>query len=166
MSFVSRFSFLVSVETCFIYFCFSFKQLATRNKWLETIHFWVVLTWSLPTPLPMYHTCFNSLDSTISQSIAIVVLKFLNNCPKQDLNLGQSRIAVFEDYKATALTTQPSQLDKLFNQLSGFRSICLFVSWKWLDTKLIFSRLTQKQPFKWSLRFEKVVSTISAWNWS
>ena len=28
-------------------------------------------------------------------------------CPKQDLNLGPSRIAVFKDCKATALITQP-----------------------------------------------------------
>ena len=34
-------------------------------------------------------------------------------CPKQDLNLGLSRIAVFEDCKATGLTTQPQWLDKV-----------------------------------------------------
>ena len=32
-------------------------------------------------------------------------------CPKQDLNLGPSRIAVFKDCKATALITQPPRLD-------------------------------------------------------
>ena len=32
-------------------------------------------------------------------------------CPKQDLSLDPSRIAVFEDSKATALTTQPPWLD-------------------------------------------------------
>ena len=33
--------------------------------------------------------------------------------PKQDLNLSLSRIAVFEDCKATGLTTQPPRLDKV-----------------------------------------------------
>ena len=36
---------------------------------------------------------------------------FLNNRLKRDLNLGQSRIAVIEDCKAIALTTQPPRLD-------------------------------------------------------
>ena len=33
-------------------------------------------------------------------------------CHKQDLNLGPSRIAVFKDCKATALTAQPPRLDQ------------------------------------------------------
>ena len=34
-------------------------------------------------------------------------------CSEQDSNLGPSGIAVFEDYKATALTIQPSRLDPI-----------------------------------------------------
>ena len=32
-------------------------------------------------------------------------------CPERDSNLGPSRIAVFQDWKATALITQPPRLD-------------------------------------------------------
>ena len=126
------------------------------------------LTHALTHSIDCFITYFsgNPLSSSISQSIAIFMLKFLNDRPKQDLNLGQSRIAVFEDCKDTALTTQPSQLDKLFKQLFWFLfpfvSVC---SWKWIDIKLISSRLAWKQPCKWGFRWiEKVVSTISAWS--
>ena len=47
-------------------------------------------------------------------------------CPKRDLNLGPSRIAVFEDFKATALTTQPPRLDQISKLVINFhRSIFL-----------------------------------------
>ena len=35
----------------------------------------------------------------------------LHTCPKWDSNLGQRRMAVFEDCQATTLTTQPPRLD-------------------------------------------------------
>ena len=48
--------------------------------------------------------------------------------PEQDSNLGPIRIAVFEDYKATALTTQPPGLDYfLFCILNLFCFNCLSV---------------------------------------
>ena len=37
-------------------------------------------------------------------------------CHKQDWNLGLSQIAVFDDFKATALTTQPPWMDRVFQQ--------------------------------------------------
>ena len=42
-------------------------------------------------------------------------------CPKQDLNLDRSKITVFEDCNAIALTTEPPRLD-----LKGFIVFVLF----------------------------------------
>ena len=36
----------------------------------------------------------------------LLIFNITRKCPEQDLNMGPSRIAVFEDCKATALTTQ------------------------------------------------------------
>ena len=49
----------------------------------------------------------NNIVETTSPQNGMIIL-----CPKQDLNLGPSRIADFDDSKATALTTQPPRLDK------------------------------------------------------
>ena len=40
-----------------------------------------------------------------------IILSDQHRCTKRDSNLGPSSIAVFEDCKATVLTTQPPQLD-------------------------------------------------------
>ena len=42
----------------------------------------------------------------------VTIISFIL-CPKQDLSLGPSKIAVFEDCQATALTTQPPRLDEI-----------------------------------------------------
>ena len=71
------------------------------------------------------HFSGNPLGSTLPKSTALLSSLFTSRrlyinkiskngmkilCPKRDLNLGLSRIAVFEDCKLTALTTQPPRL--------------------------------------------------------
>ena len=53
-------------------------------------------------------------DGSITYEYIIITRKY----PKRDLSLGPSTIAVFEDYKATALTTQPPWLDEISLSLS------------------------------------------------
>ena len=62
-------------------------------------------------------------------------------CPKWDLNLGLSRIAVFEDCKAIAPTTQPPQKDYFIikSTFAFFTVNYLVYTGKNIITKLIFS---------------------------
>ena len=85
-------------------------------------------------------------------------------CPKQDLNLGPSRIASFKDCKTTALATQPPWLDQ-------YQRLYLFKTPHPIKTYLLGTRSTQSTRstrciLGWSTRSTRSILDWSTLVWS
>ena len=79
-----------------------------------------------------YHKWQATPHPAIWKAAGLFFQLFLSNqyhSPMQDLNLGQCRMAVYENCQANVLTTQPPWLDKLCHLFSYFMYDGLFFWW-------------------------------------
>ena len=107
--------------------------------------------------------CWFFILHTHAPTLKSSLMATLYHSSEQDSNLGSSRIAVFGDCKATALTTQPPRLDALWRLLyieifcqkpsCNFKSV-LTGGWRYDTFKnpevLPFTSTPKKLEFHWS----------------